>query len=1469
MNPGARFLRSVKGSPTAVVATGIVALSYALAFAQRPGRTFADTRIELTTDPTRFLHSVTSLWSSTGDLGHVQSGQFVGYLVPMAPWYAFAHAVGLGTWVAERIWLGSLLAGAGLGVVVLMRELLPRRAPVAQTVAAVLFLANPYVVVVIGRTSLWLLAYAALPWLLFAVRRGVRHPRGWRWPAVVGLLLLLANGGANVALPFWVVLAVPGLLVYEVLVVRSVNWGEAGAFALRAAACSVITSLWWLVPALLQSRYGTNPLPFTEQPIGILATPSVSESLRLLGYWQVYFGGAAGPSVAAAGPYLFDPLVIIASFLVPLAAIAGFARVRRWSYAPFLVLLAGAAVIVMSVGFPPGSPLNHLFISAYYHSTLIQVLRTTWKAAPLVALPIACLAGVWAEALVRTVRATGGIRIWRVRVPASALVSLGAVPILWGLPLFDGTAIDASAAYGSIPSYWHAALRDATGATTTNQRIMILPGELFGAYRWGDVGDSSVAPFLTPRRLAIREIARFSDPRSSQLQASIDDLVQQDRLVPGQLEPLLQLLGVGAVLVPTDGHLAADGALDPVDVANALRYQPQFNAPVQRYGRWRSYTPMPGRDGPSVWLPDIRRYAQPSGGPGVVRVHPFANTTVLDGDGNGIAELAAEQMMDPNRALVYAGDVGRRTVTELVASGAQLVFSDSNRRRIVGSSTIPADVGPTLEPRDPIASDTPSYDLFPTRGASGETVAVYSGLRYLRTPGPHRALAIFPADRPYAAFDSRLDTGWLADSQSSPSNWYLDLGLSSPRPVASIRIYPLREPFGLTTQVAVSVNRRPERRVSLGPGWNTIPIDAAPLRRLRIRITGVAGVGSAGGISELEIPGLYPDDALRLPTDLAGMTRGLDLSHNRLTILLARETADFPNREETPAGVLQQRSTVYAADAERDIRRVVTVPVARSFTVAGWASVRSAAPDPLLDGFAGVPAGWRFSSSGRFEGVPINRASSAFDGDPNTAWVARFFAGRTYPWIQWSWPRTLTIRRMQLTPGSKQYEFPNLVVVTAPGAKPQSAFVAPNGSVVLKHPIRSRVLRLQVVGVRYPIGKAEFLRYLDAVAIDEIRVPGLHPPAPHRTGAFATRCGELSVSAGSSIVPARVYGSLAALDQGEPLRLSGCGPGRALSLTAGSNVVDVPVGRVMQPDHLVLDSPAPAPLPAPTTPRLRSAGSAGQGSVDGVRPGVSGPSWLVLGESYSSGWRAWCREASGHERALGGSTPIDGYANGWRIDSSCLSARMAFAPQSIADLAYIVSAIGATLLVAIALGLKLPESARRRLTAPAGIRRTRSRRPKPASVIRQPSRPPLDRPPIRLQLRTALAWGAGVGALTGFVFAVRFGVVAGLLTAGLLLDGISVRRLTAVAFIGAVAIPLLYVARPAHNYGGFSFYFAQHQLLAHWIGAGVVCALLAAALLRTRELRASGRQPGTRDRERVDGGEAVEQGTSARLGSHA
>src|SRR5829696_5643101 len=91
----------------------LAALALLISLLQRPGLASSDTKIDLHVDPGGFLADVASAWSSTVDLGHVQGGQYGGYLFPMGPFFALTHW--LGPWVAQRLWLALVLFLAAYG----------------------------------------------------------------------------------------------------------------------------------------------------------------------------------------------------------------------------------------------------------------------------------------------------------------------------------------------------------------------------------------------------------------------------------------------------------------------------------------------------------------------------------------------------------------------------------------------------------------------------------------------------------------------------------------------------------------------------------------------------------------------------------------------------------------------------------------------------------------------------------------------------------------------------------------------------------------------------------------------------------------------------------------------------------------------------------------------------------------------------------------------------------------------------------------------------------------------------------------------------------------------------------------------------------------------------------------------------------------------------------------------------------
>ena len=141
-----------------------------------PGQVGADTKQYLYLDPGRLLSRAASMWDPNIGAGTV-THQTIGYLFPMGPWYwAFDH-LGAPDWVAQRLWLGTLLFGAGTGVLFLLRTLEVRRT--GALVAALAYMLTPYTLDFAARLSVLLLPWAGLPWMIALAVRALRRG-GWR-----------------------------------------------------------------------------------------------------------------------------------------------------------------------------------------------------------------------------------------------------------------------------------------------------------------------------------------------------------------------------------------------------------------------------------------------------------------------------------------------------------------------------------------------------------------------------------------------------------------------------------------------------------------------------------------------------------------------------------------------------------------------------------------------------------------------------------------------------------------------------------------------------------------------------------------------------------------------------------------------------------------------------------------------------------------------------------------------------------------------------------------------------------------------------------------------------------------------------------------------------------------------------------------------------------------------------------------
>jgi len=524
-----------------VLAAVLAAGAYIPLLLTHPGMVGADTKAYLYLDPSRLLASAVSLWDPHTGLGTV-THENIGYLLPMGPWYWAFHAVGVPMWVAQRLWTGTLLFTAGLGVVVLVRTLGWSGPGVG--VAAVFYELSPYVVQYEARISAILMPWSALPWMVALTIRAVRRG-GWRDPALFALVATLV-GGVNASSLILVGLAPVLWIPFAVLGLREASWRPAITAALRIALLTAVTALWWIAGLSLESGYGLDVLRYTETVQTVATSGTAIELLRGLGNWYFYGLDAVAAWVQPAIDYTQWGWLLAVSVAVPLVGFAS-AVLVRWREKLYFVglILIGVALGVGVHPYNHPSPLGAVLKQAS-GSTAGLALRSTGRAVPLVVLGLAVLTGAGAAA------------VWlrRPRVGAVVAIALAALAVVDMTPLYIGQFVDDQLQRPeAIPSYWTAAAayldsrgKGAAGYTT---RVLEEPGADFLHYRWGATLDP-VTPGISSRPYVDRELVPQGSPASADLLRALDERLQEGVLEPDAIAALARRMSVGDVVLRSD-----------------------------------------------------------------------------------------------------------------------------------------------------------------------------------------------------------------------------------------------------------------------------------------------------------------------------------------------------------------------------------------------------------------------------------------------------------------------------------------------------------------------------------------------------------------------------------------------------------------------------------------------------------------------------------------------------------------------------------------------------------------------------------------------------------------------------------------------------------------------------------------------------------------------------------------------------
>ncbi len=385
----------------------LAALAYVPILATKPGRVVADTKTYLYLDPGRLLERAVSMWDPNIGMGTV-THQNIGYLFPMGPYYWVLHLLGVPAWVSQRLWFGTILFAAALGMLFLLRTLRVRGPGVV--VATVVFMLTPYTLDFAARISVILLPWAGLPWMLALVIRALHDDGkatdgnatdgkardgwdGWRYPAIFAIVVQIV-GGVNATALIFAGLAPVLWILYE-LATREVDWRRALRVTARIGVLTLLTSLWWIAGLWAQSGYGLNILKFTETLRVVSLSSLPSEVLRGLGYWFFYGIDRVGHWTEASVPYTQSLALLAVSFALPILALFA-AGCIRWRHRTYFVVLTvvGVAVAVGANPYDDPSILGGLFKSFAESSSFGLALRSTSRAVPLVALGLAVLLGV-------------------------------------------------------------------------------------------------------------------------------------------------------------------------------------------------------------------------------------------------------------------------------------------------------------------------------------------------------------------------------------------------------------------------------------------------------------------------------------------------------------------------------------------------------------------------------------------------------------------------------------------------------------------------------------------------------------------------------------------------------------------------------------------------------------------------------------------------------------------------------------------------------------------------------------------------------------------------------------------------------------------------------------------------------------------------------------------------------------------
>ena len=300
------LIERLRRHQTAISVAILALLAYVPALTAPPGRMPTDSKLYVYLNPGRFLADATTTFDPRQFAGWVPH-QHIAYLWPTGPVVLVLRDARMCR-TGSRTVSGSArcCSLAGLGVRWMARVL--GFAPLAALAAALVYQLSPYILPYISRTSVLLLPYAGLGWIVGLTVMARLRGR-WRYPAAIALVVLTV--GAVNATALAMVVPAPVLWLIHAAWGGTITWRRAAATAAKTGVLCLGVSLWWIVMLVIQGRYGADVLAYSESLEAVSFTSTSTEVTRGLGYWLFYVRDAYAPTTTASIDHLASGRTIL------------------------------------------------------------------------------------------------------------------------------------------------------------------------------------------------------------------------------------------------------------------------------------------------------------------------------------------------------------------------------------------------------------------------------------------------------------------------------------------------------------------------------------------------------------------------------------------------------------------------------------------------------------------------------------------------------------------------------------------------------------------------------------------------------------------------------------------------------------------------------------------------------------------------------------------------------------------------------------------------------------------------------------------------------------------------------------------------------------------------------------------------------------------------------------------------------